>query len=106
MSQSLSFEKWTKQKILTTLETYRPWLQTQGVCKLGLFGSFVRGTANPESDMDFLAEFESPSFDTYMETKFFLEDLFECDVDLVLESTLKPRLRPYILAEVAYVAGL
>ena len=41
-----------------------------------------------------------------MDVKFFLEDLFQCKVDLVLEKTLKPRLRPYILAEVEYAQGL
>jgi len=56
--------------------------------------------------MDFLVEFESPSFDAYMDTKFFLEDLFQCKIDLVIESNLKPRLRPYILNEVVYVSGL
>lgn len=56
--------------------------------------------------MDFLVVLERPSFDNYMDLKFFLEDLFSCKVDLVMEDTLKPRLRPYILEEVIYAQGL
>jgi predicted nucleotidyltransferase len=41
-----------------------------------------------------------------MNVKFFLEDLFGRPVDLVLEETIKPRLRPQILSEVVYAAGL
>ncbi len=56
--------------------------------------------------MDFLVVLKHSSFDAYMDTKFFLEDLFQCQVDLVLEQNVKPRLRPYILDEVIYVPGL
>lgn len=77
-----------------------------GVHKLGLFGSYLRGTAKADSDMDFLVVLERPSFDDYMDVKFFLEDLFQSQVDLVIEENLKVGLRPYILNEVKYVAGL
>ena len=77
-----------------------------GVRKIGLFGSYRRGTSTIDSDIDFLITLENSSFDAYMDVKFFLEDLFHCKVDLVLEKVLKPRLRPYVLAEVEYAAGL
>ena len=97
---------WTEPKILDTLYLHRQKLQKMSVRKLGLFGSYRRGTARPGSDMDFLITLERPSFDDYMDVKFFLEDLFQCQVDLVMEEGLKPRLRPYILDEVVYVSGL
>jgi len=34
--------------------------------------------------------------------KFFLEDLFDCKVDLVIRDDLKHQLKPYILREVEY----
>lgn len=77
-----------------------------GVLKIGIFGSYRRGSPRSTSDMDFLVVLERPSFDNYMDLKFFLEDLFSCKVDLVMEDTLKPRLRPYILEEVIYAQGL
>lgn len=96
----------TSQEILEVLSRHRETLWKMGVRKIGLFGSYRRGTPAPESDMDFLVVLEQPSFDRYMDVKFFLEDLFQCRVDLVLEPDLKPRVRPYVLAEVEYVPGL
>jgi hypothetical protein len=54
------------------------------------------------SDVDILVEFEQPTFDHYMELKFFLEDSFGRPVDLVLADSLKPRLKPIISQEVTY----
>ncbi len=73
-----------------------------GVRKIGLFGSFKRGQARRKSDIDILVVLEKPTFDSYMEVKFYLEDLFERKVDLVMAETIKSRLRPYILNEVEY----
>ena len=58
------------------------------------------------SDLDFLVEFEKKSFDAYMDLKAFLETLFGCRVDLVLENAIKPRLRSTILNEALHAEGL
>jgi predicted nucleotidyltransferase len=71
-----------------------------------LFGSYRRGIATPDSDMDFLVTLERSSFDDYMDLKFFLEDLFGCTVDLVPEKDIKPRLRPYIMEDVVYAPNV
>ncbi len=75
-----------------------------GVAKIGIFGSFVRGEERPESDVDVLVMFRKgeKTFDNYMGTKFYLEDLFGRKVDLVMKGTIKKRLKPYILGEVVY----
>jgi predicted nucleotidyltransferase len=106
MNQRLARRKFTSRKILSALEQRQAELSQMGVRKIGLFGSYQRGEATSESDMDFLVTLEKPSFDSYMNVKFFLEDLFGRPVDLVLEETIKPRLRPQILSEVVYAAGL
>ncbi len=93
----------TPQTIMNTLQQHYHTLRKLGAQKVGLFGSFCRGTATPESDIDILVVLEKSTFDSYMDIKLYLEDLFQRKVDLVLEKTLKPRLRPYILAEVIYV---
>jgi len=72
---------------------------------LGLFGSFARGESKNTSDLDFLVELEPETFDSYMDVKFFLEDLFEAEVDLVLVDAIKPRLRETILGETIYAPG-
>ena len=75
-----------------------------GVKSLGLFGSMARGEASSRSDVDILVEFVAPSFDHYMDLKFYLEERLGRPVDLVLKGSLKPALRERILREVRNVA--
>ena len=96
----------TRQSITKRLLQNRDTLRKHGVKRLGLFGSFVRSESRKKSDLDFLVEFDSLSFDHYMDVKIFLEDLFARKVDLVTEKAIKPQLRPRILGEVEYVPGL
>ena len=70
--------------------------------RIGLFGSCVRGDAHPDSDLDILVELTGPTFDHYMDMKFYLEVLLGVPVDLVLADCVKPRLQPIIAHEVVY----
>ena len=91
--------------VLALLRQHEPVIKKQfGVAKIGIFGSFVRGEERPESDVDVLITFRKgeKTFDNYMKCKFYLEDLFERKVDLVMKGTIKKRLKPYILGEVVY----
>lgn len=72
---------------------------------LDIFGSVARDEAKPDSDVDFLVEFNGPAtFDQYMGLKFFLEDLLDCSVDLVTRKGIRPELVPYIEKEARRVA--
>jgi hypothetical protein len=93
-------------EILNKLEQNREELKKFGVKRLGVFGSFARNEALPESDIDFVVELSPKTFDAYMELKFFLEDLFNRGIDLVLIDSIKPRLLPQIEQEVIYAPGL
>ena len=75
------------------------------VKEIGIFGSQIKGEATKRSDIDILVDFQEgyKTFDNYMELRFFLEDLLNCEIDLVLKSALKERVKPYILSEVIYV---
>jgi predicted nucleotidyltransferase len=95
-----------REEILKILEENRDVIRSYGVRRLGLFGSCARGECNEASDLDFVVELEKKSFDVYMDLKTFLEELFGCQVDLVLAETVKPRLRSAILGEAVHVAGL
>ena len=55
-----------------------------------------------QSDVDVLVELEEPTFDHYMDLKFFLEEHLDRPVDLVMADSLKPRIKPSITREVAY----
>ena len=96
----------SKEFIKQTLVENRKTLRKYGVKRIGLFGSYVRGTATTGSDIDFLVELERLTFRDYMGLALFLEDLFEKDVDLVTPTSIKPGYKPYIEKEVEYVTEL
>jgi len=91
--------------VLTLLRQHESILEERfGVKRIGVFGSFVRGEERPESDLDVLVVFQKDeeTFDHYMDCKFYLEDLFDRHVDLVIEDTIKSRLKGPIMSEVIY----
>ncbi len=68
---------------------------------LGLFGSYVRGEADSESDLDVLVRFEKvPGLLCLLGLGNYLSDLLGLRVDLVLADSLKPRIGSKILSEV------
>ena len=76
-----------------------------GVKSLAVFGSIARNEASHSSDVDILVTFtHSPTFDQYIETKFYLEDLLGCKVDLVMQDGLKPLVRSEVEKEAVHVA--
>ena len=95
----------TRDEILKKLEENRETIRGFGLRRLGVFGSYARDEYTKASDMDFLVEFENPTFDNYFDLKFFLEDLFGRPVDLVIADTIKPRIRSTILEETIYAQG-
>ena len=96
----------TREAVLQKLEDNRHKIRGFGVKRLGLFGSCARGEATQSSDLDFVVELENETFDAYMDLKEFLEELFHCQVDLVLIDAIKPRLRETILGETIYASRL
>jgi predicted nucleotidyltransferase len=83
----------------------REFQQKYGVNSLGVFGSYARGEAQEESDIDVLVEFEKgkKTFDNYMGLKFFLEDFFGKKVDLVMKETLREKIRSDILRDLVSI---
>ena len=96
----------SKHFIKQILAENRETLKKYGVKQIGLFGSYVNGTAHSSSDIDLLVELERLTFHDYMGLTLFLEDLFDKKVDLVTHNSIKPRLKPYIENEVEYVTEL
>jgi len=94
-----------REDAINRLQAHRKEIQAFGVKSLALFGSMSRDEAGPDSDVDLLVTFEGrPSFDAFMDLKFFLEDLLRRKVDLVTEGALKPRMRPALEREAIRVA--
>lgn len=88
----------TRDEVLALLAQHKPMLTERfGVTKLALFGSFARDAAREDSDVDVLVRFAGPpDSDQYFGVQFYLEDLLGRAVDLVSETALRERLRPYV----------
>jgi len=89
---------------LRKMEENKEKIREFGVEKIGLFGSYIRNEQGQKSDIDILVEFRKgmKTFDNYMNLKFFLEELFNCKVDLVIADAVKSDLKPYIFGSVRY----
>lgn len=97
----------TRQGILEALTVHAETMkQKYSVRSVGVFGSFAHECAGADSDVDILVDMAEPTFDHYMDLKFFLEELFGRNVDLVLSDNVKPRLAAVIKREVIYAEGL
>ena len=77
-----------------------------GVRRLALFGSAARNEAKPESDLDFVVDFDQKTFRNYMGLIDFLETLFGRKVDVVIRESIKPLIRETILRDARDVPGL
>ena len=77
-----------------------PVLKEAGVLRSSLFGSYVRGEAREDSDLDILVELPGGmSLFDFIGLQHKLEDTLTRKVDLGEYSTIKPRLRNSILSE-------
>jgi len=94
-----------RDAIIAALRAHQREIQSFGVASLVLFGSFARNQARADSDVDLLVTFAGPpTFDRFMDLKFYLEDLLGRRVDLVTAAALKPRLEPMVEREAIRVA--
>jgi len=74
------------------------------VKEIGIFGSFARGEAKEDSDIDILVEFEKPiGLFKFLELEEYLSNLIGREVDLVSKKALKPHIGKHILEEVVTV---
>ncbi len=76
------------------------------VKELSLFGSAARGEMRPDSDIDLLVEFQPDAAVGLLEhagLMLDLEQLLGRKVDLVSKKGLKPRVRPFVLADARLV---
>jgi len=92
-------------------EVLEAFCRRHGVRKLSLFGSVLKGTARPDSDIDLLVEFEPEARPTLLDLAAMEEELARLlggrRVDLRTPTELSRYFREAVLreAEVQYVAG-
>ncbi len=88
------------------MEKLKEILKKHGAVKVEIFGSYARGDANPESDLDVIVEFrERKSLLELIGIEQELEDALGMKIDLLTESSINPYLRERIKKEAKVVMG-
>jgi predicted nucleotidyltransferase len=95
-----------KHVLVSLLKANNQKLKSYGVSSLSIFGSFITGKLNAESDVDLLVDFDpsQKSYDNFMDLLFFLEDILGRKVELVTPQSLSKHIGPYILKQAEHVA--
>ena len=74
----------TVQQVTQMLRQQLPYLSSEyGITRLGIFGSYAKGVAQEQSDIDLVAEFQTPLGLRFVEFTDYLEQLFQAPVDVL-----------------------
>jgi len=94
-----------KNTILKIIKDNKKELSKFGVTKIGIFGSFAKGTFTKNSDIDILVEIEKSkkTLHNFLEIKRFLEKKLQKKIDLTTPEALKKYIKKEILETVLYV---
>ena len=96
----------SSREIMNVLHSEKERLNSLGVKSIGLFGSYLRGEADDNSDIDILIDLSDDSNMTLfslIELEQSLSFKFNKKVDLVIRRDLKRAIGEKILSEVVYV---
>ena len=94
-----------KGQIIDLLKQNSTEFERLGVNRIGVFGSFVTGEQNAQSDVDLVVEFNEgqKNFHNFMGTASFAENLLGRKVDLLTPQSISTYLAPHIEKEIEYV---
>ncbi len=93
------------KNIKSLLEKKRDKLdQEYNIKKLGIFGSYSKGTASKKSDLDILVEFsEPPTIFKFVQLERRLSRILGIKVDLVTKNALKSLMKKEVLTETVFL---
>jgi hypothetical protein len=92
-----------KKIIIRELTKRKDKLRKRGVRRIGLFGSYLKGTQQRGSDIDFIVSMDDVNIaDNYFELLFYFENLFKRKIDLIIDKSLRKELN-YVRKEAVYV---
>jgi len=94
-----------KDEIIEFLRTNKHYIEQQfGVLRIGLFGSYVRGDAREDSDIDIAVEMRDEHiFRNFFNLERYLEEHLKKEVDLGIEGAIKPYIKQRVMKEIIYV---
>lgn len=94
----------TKELILNFFATHKDELREKySLVKIGLFGSYAKNTATPESDIDIYVEFEDKKFRNIAGAWNYFEEAFGKKIDLLYpHKNMRSSLKQNIESEVIY----
>ena len=89
---------------LVLIEVHSEELHALGARRIGVFGSFAKNQATPESDVDVYVEFSEgmKTYDNFFALYELLRELFGRPIDLVTDGVLSERKARLILPTVRY----
>ena len=97
----------TIEQIKDVLQEEKETLYKLGIERVGIFGSYIRGEAKPDSDIDILIDVASDSALTLfslVEIEQRLSERLNNKIDIAIKSDLNPYISERILSEVVYVS--
>lgn len=94
----------TKEEILNFIREHRSLLEEKyAVRKIGIFGSYAKGTPTEKSDIDFYVVFSKKTLDNMTGLWLYLEKAFGKKVDMIHKHPrLRKGLKTQIESEVLY----
>ena len=95
---------YTLETILEKLRAYKPELQRKyPISRLGVFGSYARGEAKENSDIDVAVELNGPMGLNFVEMADEIERLFGVKVDVVPKRAIKSLYLSSVEKDILYV---
>jgi predicted nucleotidyltransferase len=91
----------TREQITKSLQENRAYLRSEfGVEKIGLFGSYGKGTADGDSDIDLVIEFARPIGFRFVVLAEYLEKLLGAPVDILTPEGVNGIRVPHVATEI------
>lgn len=89
----------TRDEVLAKLRALKPWLESQGIGRVRLFGSYARDEARPDSDIDLIVEITKPLGLEYFRIEDELGRRLGAKVEMTTENAMHRIVRRHALPE-------
>ena len=94
---------YTLQTILSKLRQHKPeLLRKYPISRLGVFGSYARGEASNDSDIDIAVEITGPMGLNFVAMADEIENLFGIKTDVVPLRSIKPQYLQFVEKDIVY----